>query len=257
MTIKIISWNVNGIRAIQKKGFFDYVEKENPDILCVQETKAEPSQLDESLTNPKDYNVIYHSCSRKKGYSGVATFSKQKPISARGGFGEEKFDIEGRVTETDFGDFVLFNVYFPNGGMGEERVKYKLEFYEAFFNYCNKLRANGKKLVICGDYNTAHQDIDLARPDDNRKTSGFMDIERVWIDKIIEDGYVDTFREFNKEGGNYTWWSMQTRARDRNVGWRIDYFFVDKILMPKVKNMYHQPSHQASDHCPIILELDF
>lgn len=255
--MKLISWNVNGIRAAQKKGFLDYLKKENPDILCVQETKAEPSQLDEALTNPDGYHVIYHSCSRKKGYSGVATFSKIKPQKSSTGFGDEKFDIEGRVTETDFGNFILFNVYFPNGGMGEERLKYKLEFYEAFFNYCQKLRDQGKKLVICGDYNTAHKDIDLARPQDNRNTSGFMDIERVWIDKIIKDGYVDTFREFNKEGGNYTWWSMQTKARERNVGWRIDYFFVTPDLMPYVKNMYHTPEQLGSDHCPVILELDF
>lgn len=255
--MKLISWNVNGIRAAQKKGFLDYLKKENPDVLCIQETKAEPSQLDESLTNPEGYHVIYHSCSRKKGYSGVATFSKVKPIKSSTGFGDEKFDIEGRVTETDYGHFILFNVYFPNGGMGEERLKYKLEFYEAFFNYCSKLREQGKKLVICGDYNTAHQDIDLARPQDNRNTSGFMDIERVWIDKLIKDGYVDTFREFNKEGGNYTWWSMQTKARERNVGWRIDYFFVTPDLMPNVKNMYHTPEQLGSDHCPVILELDF
>lgn len=255
--MKLISWNVNGIRAAQKKGFLDYLKKENPDILCVQETKAEPSQLDEALTNPDGYHVIYHSCSRKKGYSGVATFSKIKPQKSSTGFGDEKFDIEGRVTETDFGNFILFNVYFPNGGMGEERLKYKLEFYEAFFNYCQKLRDQGKKLVICGDYNTAHKDIDLARPQDNRNTSGFMDIERVWIDKLIKDGYVDTFREFNKEGGNYTWWSMQTKARERNVGWRIDYFFVTPDLMPYVKNMYHTPEQLGSDHCPVILELDF
>lgn len=255
--MKLISWNVNGIRAAQKKGFLDYLKKENPDILCVQETKAEPSQLDEALTNPDGYHVIYHSCSRKKGYSGVATFSKIKPLKSSTGFGDEKFDIEGRVTETDFGNFILFNVYFPNGGMGEERLKYKLEFYEAFFNYCQKLRDQGKKLVICGDYNTAHKDIDLARPQDNRNTSGFMYIERIWIDKLIKDGYVDTFREFNKDGGNYTWWSMQTKARERNVGWRIDYFFVTPDLMPYVKNMYHTPEQLGSDHCPVILELDF
>lgn len=255
--MKLISWNVNGIRAAQKKGFLDYLKKEDPDVLCVQETKAEPSQLDASLTSPEGYHVIYHSCSRKKGYSGVATFSKVKPVKSSTGFGDEKFDIEGRVTETDLGHFILFNVYFPNGGMSEERLKYKLEFYEAFFSYCQKLRDQSKKLVICGDYNTAHHDIDLARPQDNRNTSGFMDIERVWIDKLIKDGYVDTFREFNKEGGNYTWWSMQTKARERNVGWRIDYFFVTPDLMPHVKNMYHTTEQQGSDHCPVILELDF
>lgn len=256
MKLKLVSWNVNGIRAAQKKGLLDYLESEQPDIFCVQETKASPEQLDESLTSPKGYHVTYHSCSRKKGYSGVATFSKIKPISSSVGFGDEKFDIEGRVVQSDFEDFTLFNVYFPNGGMNDDRLQYKLEFYEAFFNYCEKLRSQGKKLIICGDYNTAHKEIDLARPKDNRMTSGFMDIERVWIDKIISLGYVDTFREFNKEGGNYTWWSMQMRARDRNVGWRIDYHFVTSDLMDKVVSSKHQPDVMGSDHCPVVLELE-
>lgn len=256
MKLKLVSWNVNGIRAAQKKGLLDYLESEQPDIFCVQETKASPDQLDENLTAPKNYHVTYHSCSRKKGYSGVATFSKIKPVESTVGFGDEKFDVEGRVVQSDFGDFILFNVYFPNGGMGEDRLKYKLEFYEAFFNHCEKLRSQGRKLIICGDYNIAHKEIDLARPKDNRMTSGFMDIERVWIDKIIELGYVDTFREFNKEGGHYTWWSMQMRARDRNVGWRIDYHFVTSDLMDKVISSKHQPDIIGSDHCPVVLELE-
>jgi exodeoxyribonuclease-3 len=255
MKIKIISWNVNGIRAAKKKGLLDYLEKEKPDIFCVQETKASPDQLDAELTSPKDFHVIYHSCSRKKGYSGVATFSKIPPVSCSTGFEIEKFDIEGRVAQTDYGDFILLNVYFPNGGM-EGRLQYKLEFYDEFFKYCEKLRKQGKKLIICGDYNTAHKEIDLARPKDNEGTTGFMPVERAWIDKIIKDGYVDTFREFNKEPDWYTWWSMQTRARDRNIGWRIDYHFVTQDLMDKVVNAYIQKDVLGSDHCPVVLELE-
>ena len=254
--IKIVSWNVNGIRAAQKKGLLNYLETEKPDIFCVQETKASPEQLDTALTSPEGYHVTYHSCTRKKGYSGVAIFSKIKPLSTSVGFGIEKFDIEGRVVQYDFEAFSLLNIYFPNGGMGEERVQYKLEFYEALFNYCEELRAKGKKLLICGDYNTAHHEIDLARPEDNHTTSGFMKIERDWIDKIIAKGYVDTFRHFNKEAGHYTWWSMQTRARERNVGWRIDYHFVTQDLLDKVVKSYHDTDRQGSDHCPIIIELD-
>lgn len=255
MKIKIVSWNVNGIRAIKRKGLFEYLEAEKPDIFCVQETKASPEQLEPDLTDPDGYNVIYHSCSRKKGYSGVATFSKVKPDLASVGFNISRFDEEGRVVETDFGEFVLLNVYFPNGGM-EGRLQYKLDFYEAFFGYCKTLREKGKKLIICGDYNTAHNEIDLARPRENEETSGFMPVERAWINKIIAEGYVDTFREFNKEPGWYTWWSFQTKARERNVGWRIDYHFVTKDLMKYVKNSTIQKDIIGSDHCPVVLELE-
>jgi exodeoxyribonuclease-3 len=255
MRIKIISWNVNGIRAAKRKGLMDYLAAEKPDIFCVQETKASPEQLDEELTSPRDFHVLYHSCTRKKGYSGVATFSRIPPVSCSTGFAIDRFDEEGRVVQTDYGDFVLLNVYFPNGGM-EGRLQYKLEFYEAFFAYCETLRKQGKKLVICGDYNTAHKEIDLARPKENTQTTGFMQVERDWIDKIIADGYVDTFREFNKEPGWYTWWSMQTFARKRNIGWRIDYHFVTEDLMDKVVNASIQMDVEGSDHCPVVLELE-
>lgn len=255
MSFKIVSWNVNGIRAIKKKGFFDYLEKEKPDLLCVQETKASIEQLDNDLINPLGiYSSIYHSCSIKKGYSGTAIFFKEKPIDKFVGFGIDKFDNEGRVSAIEYKDFILFNVYFPNGTM-EGRLEYKLEFYKHFFDFCNNLKSKGKNIIICGDYNIAHKEIDLARPKDNIKSSGFLPIEREWMDKIVNDGYIDTFRHFNKNPGFYTWWSMQTRARDRNIGWRIDYHFVSNSLIDKVKSSYISSEIIGSDHCPVVLEL--
>jgi len=251
-----MSWNVNGIRAMQKKGLLDFLKKESPDIFCVQETKADPSQLDLSLTSPEGYEVVYHSCSRKKGYSGVATFSKIPTISCSTGFGVEIHDIEGRVARTDYEHFTLLNVYFPNGNM-VGRLEYKLDFFRNFFDYCERLRVEGKKLVICGDYNIAHKEIDLAKPKENKDVSGFLPVEREWLDKIVSLGYVDTFRIFNNNPDQYTWWSMQTRARDRNIGWRIDYHFVTEDLKDNVKNAEIRADVIGSDHCPVTVELEF
>jgi exodeoxyribonuclease-3 len=255
--IKIISWNVNGIRASIKKGLADYVINEQPDIFCVQETKAEREQVPTDVWPPPGYRDYYHSCSVRGGYSGVATFTKIEPIHVNRNIDIERFDQEGRVMQTDFEYFTLLNVYFPNGGARDERLLYKLDFYDAFFDYCEGLRAQGKKLIICGDYNTAHHPIDLARPNENKKTSGFMDVERVKLDHIQELGYVDTFRLFNQEPEHYTWWDVKTRSRDRNIGWRIDYHWVTQDLVPNVVNAYHQPDQHGSDHCPVVLELSF
>ena len=255
--IKIISWNVNGIRASIKKGLADYVINEQPDIFCVQETKAEREQVPTDVWPPPGYRDYYHSCSVRGGYSGVATFTKTEPIHVNRNIDIERFDQEGRVMQTDFEHFTLLNVYFPNGGARDERLLYKLDFYDAFFEYCEGLRAQGKKLIICGDYNTAHHPIDLARPNENKKTSGFMDVERVKLDHIQELGYVDTFRLFNQEPEHYTWWDVKTRSRDRNIGWRIDYHWVTQDLVPNVVNAYHQPDQHGSDHCPVVLELSF
>ncbi len=256
MAIKVVSWNINGIRSAYKKGLREYIENEKPDILCLQETKAEPEQLTAEQRKPDNYSSYFHSCSVRKGYSGVATFSVKEPDYVRLGFGVEHFDGEGRVVQTDFGNLSLLNIYFPNGGRGDERVRYKLEFYDALFEYCGKLRHSGKNLLICGDYNTAHHEIDLARPKENINTSGFMPIERDKLDWMASNGYVDTFRLFNSEGGNYTWWDQKTRARDRNIGWRIDYHWVTEDIAPSVKNSYHQPNIMGSDHCPVVIELD-
>jgi exodeoxyribonuclease-3 len=255
--IKIISWNVNGIRASIKKGLADYVINEQPDIFCVQETKAEREQVPTDVWPPPGYRDYYHSCSVRGGYSGVATFTKIEPIHVNRNIDIERFDQEGRVMQTDFEHFTLLNVYFPNGGARDERLLYKLDFYDAFFEYCEGLRAQGKKLIICGDYNTAHHPIDLARPNENKKTSGFMDVERVKLDHIQELGYVDTFRLFNQEPEHYTWWDVKTRSRDRNIGWRIDYHWVTQDLVPNIVNAYHQPDQHGSDHCPVVLELSF
>ncbi|MCX8106210.1 MAG: exodeoxyribonuclease III [Ignavibacterium album] len=254
-TLRLLSWNVNGIRAIHKKGFVDWVLKENPDILCLQETKAHPEQLPKELISINDYESFFSHSKNKKGYSGVAVYTKIKPQEVRDGFGIPKFDDEGRILILDYKDFILFNIYFPNGKMSEERLKYKMDFYDAFLEYCDNLLKQGRKLVICGDVNTAHKEIDLARPKENAKTSGFLPIERQWIDKFLSHGFVDTFRMFNDQPGNYTWWDMQSRARERNVGWRIDYFFVSENFKNNVKNAFILPEVMGSDHCPVGIEI--
>lgn len=254
--IEILSWNVNGVRAVERKGFLTWLQKTSPDILCLQETKATPEQLSEALKNPDGYQTHWSSAI-KKGYSGVATFSQSEPLRVQKGFGEKRFDSEGRILITDFEDFSLVNIYFPNGKKDEIRLKYKLDFYEATLVFCNRLRKKGKRLVICGDVNTAHHPIDLARPEENEDTSGFLPIERKWIDKFISNGYVDTLRVFNKKAGQYTWWDLKTRARERNVGWRIDYHFLTEDLQPFLREAYILPEVQGSDHCPVGIVLEF
>ena len=256
MNYSLISWNVNGIRASYKKGFIDWLLKENPDIFCAQETKANIDQLPSDLVNIADYISYFHSAERK-GYSGVAVYSKYKPKQFSSGFGDKYYDNEGRTIIVNFKDFILFNVYFPNGQRSDERLQYKLDFYDSFIDQIIKLKNDGHKIVICGDVNTAHKEIDLARPKENSKVSGFLPIERQWIDKLIENNFVDTFRLFDKNPDNYTWWNMRTRARDRNVGWRIDYFFVSDNLVNNVKSSSILSDVMGSDHCPIKLKLSF
>ncbi|MFC1999247.1 exodeoxyribonuclease III [Chloroflexota bacterium] len=246
----ILSWNVNGIRAVKGKGFLDWLHAEQPDIICLQETKAQPDQLVRDLKEPQDY-CTYWNFPERKGYSGVATFTREKSMSMRNGFGIDRFDAEGRVLITQHTDFLLFNVYFPNGKKNAERLQYKMDFYEAFLQYLEPLRTQGNRLIICGDFNTAHREIDLARPKENEKVSGFLPIERAWMDKFVSCGYVDTFRQFNTKSGQYTWWDLKSRARERNVGWRIDYFFVTENLMPSVSNAFIMPDVAGSDHCPV------
>ena len=252
----LISWNVNGIRAVQKKGFIDWVLKENPDVLCLQETKAHPDQLDDELKNIPGYHVTFDSA-EKKGYSGTATYSKIKPNKTSVGLGKPEFDTEGRVVRTDFDQFVLFNIYFPNGGRGDDRVKFKLDFYDEFLNICEQLRREGKHVICCGDYNTAHKEIDLARPKQNRKTSGFLPIECEWLDKYTSMGYIDTFREFNQQPDQYSWWDQRFNSRANNVGWRIDYFFITPELRPNLTNAFIRQDVMGSDHCPVGIELKF
>ena len=255
--MKLISWNVNGIRAVANKGFLEWFEKEQPDILCLQETKAHPDQLGFELTHPKGYHAYFSHSLTKKGYSGVVTYSKKEAKKVTEGFGIGKFDQEGRVAVTEFKEFVLFNVYFPNGKASSERLQYKLEFYEAFLKHIEDLRKKGKKIVFCGDVNTAHKEIDLARPKENEDVSGFLPIERKWMDRVVDKGYIDSLREFHPDPGLYTWWSLRSGARSRNVGWRIDYIFLAKELRKYLKDAYVMPDVMGSDHCPTACVLDF
>ncbi|GAA0743672.1 exodeoxyribonuclease III [Clostridium oceanicum] len=253
--MKIYSWNVNGIRAIFKKNFLDFIKEEEPDILCLQETKIQDDKLEDNIRNIPPY-YSYFSFAKRKGYSGVAIYSKIKPISVKYGIGIDEFDSEGRILIAEFKEFILFNVYFPNGQKNEERLKYKLDFYDALFKYCDSLVESNKRIVICGDYNTAHKEIDLKNPKANKNTSGFLPIERQWIDKIIEKGYIDTFRYKTPEKIQYSWWSYRFKARERNAGWRLDYHFVSENLIEKVKQSKILDNIYGSDHCPVLLDLE-
>jgi len=257
--MKLISWNVNGLRAAWNKGFLESFQKLDADVVCVQETKLQESQLAEEIKNIKGYQSYWSFCKIKKGYSGVSAWARVAPQSVRYGIGIDEFDREGRILEFDFGKFIFFNVYFPNGQMGEDRLKYKLEFYENFFEYADNLRDSGKSLVICGDYNTAHNEIDLKNPKANEKTSGFLRIERDWLDRIVENGYVDTFRHFHPDEAKYSWWAYRFKARERNIGWRVDYVFVTSDLIEKkrVKEAFIDNEIYGSDHCPVGIILEF
>jgi exodeoxyribonuclease III len=253
-TLSIVSWNVNGIRACAKKGFLEYLQNKEPDIIIIQETKAQIENLEEILISPSGYHSVWHSA-EKKGYSGVATFTKIKPNLVLEGIGIEKYDREGRIIVTEFEHFILLNIYFPNGQMNEDRLKYKLDFYEDVFAYCRDLISQGKNVIIGGDYNIAHKAIDLANPKANEKYSGFLPIERKWLDRIIDDGFVDTFRAFNNDPEKYTWWTYRFGARKRNIGWRIDYFFVNEAFMPCIQSASIDKEVMGSDHCPIEITL--
>ncbi|WP_298838395.1 exodeoxyribonuclease III [Clostridium sp.] len=248
--MKICSWNVNGIRAIKNKGFIEWITIEQPEVLCLQETKIQEDQISDELKNVEGY-YSYFCCAQKKGYSGVAIYTKQKPISVIRGIGIEKFDNEGRVLIAEFENFTLFNIYFPNGQKDEDRLSYKMEFYDELLSYCESLRKKGKKLIICGDYNTAHNVIDLKNPKANEKYSGFLPIEREWMDKFISYGYVDTFRYLHPEEVKYSWWSYRFKAREKNAGWRLDYFFITKDLIGELKEASILNDVVGSDHCPV------
>ncbi|MCA1959582.1 MAG: exodeoxyribonuclease III [Desulfomonile sp.] len=254
-TVSVLSWNVNGIRAVYKKGFLEWLQQEAPDVLCIQETKARADQLPEDLINPPGYRTFW-SAAEKKGYSGVAVFTKIKPTAVTTSLGIDRFDAEGRFIRIDFADFTLFNVYFPNGKRDRERLDFKLTFYDAFFDMIEKLRKTNNRLMFCGDLNTAHNEIDLARPKENETVSGFLPIERRWIDKVVAHGHVDTFRHFHPEKIQYTWWDLKTRARERNIGWRLDYVFVTRELLPSVKSAFILTEVLGSDHCPVGLKLE-
>ncbi|MEJ2551643.1 MAG: exodeoxyribonuclease III [Anaerolineales bacterium] len=253
--LKLYSWNVNGIRAALRKGFLGWLREAQPDVLCIQETKAHPEQLDAELVQPEGYRT-YWSSAERKGYSGVALFSKRKPISVELGLGIEEYDIEGRTIVADYDDFVLIAAYFPNGGRDLSRVPFKMAYKEAFLDYCNRLREAGRSVVFCGDVNTAHQEIDLARPKQNEKSTGFLPEERAWIDKVVVQGYIDTFRSLHPDTEDaYSWWAYWGKARERNVGWRIDYFFVSPDLQDRIAAADIHADVMGSDHCPVSLTL--
>jgi exodeoxyribonuclease III len=242
---------------VHKKGAWSEFLKQDPDIFCLQETKAEESQLPEEVRNVSGYESFFSSSQTKKGYSGVAVYTKHVPKKVEYGMGTKKFDEEGRLLSLYFDQFVLFCVYFPNGGGGPERLQYKLDFYDSFLKHILMLRKKGLGVVFCGDVNTAHEEIDLARPKENEKNTGFLPEEREWIDEVLRAGFSDTFRTLhpNKKSA-YSYWDMKTRARDRNVGWRIDYFFASNDLQKKIKKADILPDIFGSDHCPVELVMD-
>lgn len=244
-----MSWNVNGIRAVAKKGFVDIVKSLNPSILAIQETKAQKDQLDDTIINIDGYYSFWHSAKRK-GYSSVACYTKIKPKSVIDGVDAPIFDDEGRVLTLEFEDFYLVNCYFPNAQHDLLRIDYKLAFNTALLDFTSQLRKT-KSVVICGDYNVAHKAIDLKNPKSNEKNPGYSEPERAWMDAFIAAGFTDTFRLFNQDPGHYTWWSYRFQARARNIGWRIDYFCVDSPSQSRVSASIIHPDILGSDHCPI------
>ena len=252
--MKIFSWNVNGVRAIEKKGFLDWIDNEDPDIVCIQETKAKVEQLGSSLIEDHGYHTYWHSAERP-GYSGVATFSKVEPLFVQNGLGIDRFDREGRVLISEHENFLLYNIYFPNGQKDEIRLNYKLDFYDELLPIINEQVESGSNVIVTGDWNTAHFPIDLARPKENIKTSGFMPIEREKIDQYVDSGWIDTFRHFNTDPERYTWWTYRFGARQRNVGWRIDYFFVNESFISNIEDAEIHENIMGSDHCPVSITI--
>jgi len=257
--MRILSWNVNGIRAVEKRGFVDWLVKENADIVCLNETKAEPAQLSQELLNPPVMGKPYFSfwaSSKKKGYSGVAIYTKEKPEDVHF-LGKAEFDDEGRVLIAEYREFSLITAYFPNSQDERKRLDYKLAFNDAILKLCKSIVKKDRRFLLCGDYNVAHTPIDLAHPKANENNAGYLIEEREWMDKFLKAGHVDTFRHFHPgEAGCYTWWSYRSSARKNNVGWRIDYHCVDKDFMPKVKSSIIRAEVEGSDHCPVEISLD-
>jgi exodeoxyribonuclease-3 len=252
--MKIITWNINGIRAGYRKGALDWVWKRQPDVLCLQEIKARPDQLMEGQRNPNGYGAIWNPA-EKAGYSGAATFFRNAVDEFHLGLGVPRFDMEGRVVSTLHGGFRLFNVYFPSGTRGRERVEYKLDFYARLLEVCDEYHRHGENLIVGGDFNTAHQPIDLKNARQNQKTSGFLPEEREWVQKFLDHGFVDVYRTRYPERVQYTWWTTRLAARERGIGWRIDYFLVSAALASRIKDVIIHDDVPGSDHCPVELLL--
>lgn len=254
--MKIISWNVNGIRAVERKGALEeFLKTHDPDVLLIQETKSKPEQVTPIIEKYADYQQWYHAA-EKPGYAGTSVWLRSG-IDGEFSTGMPDFDdTEGRIARVSVGDMDILGVYFPNGGKSPEAWAGKLVFYEKFLSYVNQLRAEGRQVIFTGDVNCAHAAIDLARPADNEGKIGFHPDERAWLDRWIYDGWVDVWREKNPNVADvYSWWHVITRARDRNVGWRLDYFFVDKKMLPQVKSIEYLTDQMGSDHCPVVLEI--
>ena len=254
--MKITTWNVAGLRAFIRKDGWDWVRQQDPDVLCLQEIKANPEQLteeDHALFTP--YQTFWNPAERK-GYSGTLTSVKDLPVRFKKGLGVERFDHEGRTIQTEFETFTLFNLYVPNGGRDHSRVPFKLDFYAALLDLCNSLHAEGKNVIICGDINTSHQEIDVNNPKSKSKITGFLPEERVWITQFLENGFLDVFRELYPEKVQYTYWSYINNQRAKNNGWRLDYFLISEALLPMVKDVETYPDVLGSDHCPVSLVLE-
>ena len=256
MSTRILSYNVNGVRAAFNKGFGDWLKTESPDILCMQETKAQPEQIDKKVFEYYGYHT-YANSAEKKGYSGVALFSKKEPLFVDYGMGISKFDSEGRILRADFENFTVLSVYIPSGTTGDTRQDFKMEFLEAFTSFITNLRKERPNLIISGDYNICHKPIDINFPKKHEKMSGFLPEEREWFDKFIETGLVDSFRVFNQESEQYSWWSYRANSREKNLGWRIDYHIATEPLRNHLKSARILQHVVHSDHCPIEVELDF
>ena len=255
--MKLFSWNVNGIRAVYRHGFLPWFRGQNADVVCIQEAKAKPEQLPEDLRHPRGYHSFWH-CAEKPGYSGVAVFCRREPLRVGYGMGSELIDREGRVLWVEFPDFMLINAYFPHARRDLSRLDFKLQFCREFLIWLETRQAVGKPVIVCGDYNISHADIDLANPRGNRKNAGFLPVERSWMDDFLERGFHDVFREAHPgQAGFYTWWCYRKGVRERNVGWRIDYHCVGSGLLDRVASVGHQPEQRGSDHCPIQLDLKF
>jgi len=253
--MRIITYNVNGIRAAIKRGFIDWLKTDPADIVCIQEVKAHESDIDRMAIESAGYRP-YFFLAQKKGYSGVGILTKIEPTNVEYGHGKEQSDFEGRVLRADFGDITLINAYFPSGTTGEPRQSYKYIWLDEFLDYLNELRITRTKIIVCGDYNIAHKDIDIHNPVSNKKTSGFLPEERAWLDKFMNNDFVDGFRHLNKEPDHYTWWSvMRPSTRLENKGWRIDYINVSTSLRDMIKDVKIFPEVKHSDHCPVYLEL--
>ncbi len=257
MSVKLVSWNVNGIRAAAKKDeFWDWFDNTDADIINFQEVRATHDDIPKKLTNVQGFESHFNEA-EKKGYSGVGTFSKITPLNVSRGLGIEELDSEGRVLKIEYEDFLLYNIYFPNSGMNAKRLDFKVDFCNALLDELKELKSQGKNLVITGDYNIAHHPIDVYNPKNCEGKSGYLPEERAWLDQLEEEGFVDTFRLFDESEDNFTWWSYRTRARERNAGWRLDYFYVNEEIKDKVKSANILSDIYGSDHCPVTLELNF